>query len=78
MPTKSKGAVIRQLREEQGISCTQLAARASLDVTLLWKIENGKLDGSPKTRLAIAEALGVPLTTITYFKPLPERTKAAA
>jgi transcriptional regulator with XRE-family HTH domain len=78
MPTKANSDVIRQLREEKGLNCAQLAEAAGIDRILLWKIENKVLDGSPKTRLAIAEALDVPLAVITRFEPLKPRTKKAA
>jgi transcriptional regulator with XRE-family HTH domain len=78
MPTKPKGAEIRRLREEMGINCSQLADAAGIDRTLMWKVENELLAGSPKTRLAIAAALGVPLTDITYFEPRLPRTRQAA
>lgn len=78
MPTRSDSAKIRRLREDKGLNCTQLAKAANIDLALLWKVENGKLDGSPKTRLAIANALGVPVSEITYFEPAGSNAKRAA
>lgn len=75
MPTRSNGAEIRRLREEQGITCSQLADNVAIDSSFMWKIENDKMDGSPKTRLAIAAALGVPVGDITYFEPPRPRAR---
>lgn len=77
MPTKANGATIRRLREAKGLSCRQFALGAGLDPTLVWKVENGALDGSPETRLKIAAALGTPVENITYFVPAASRVKAA-
>jgi transcriptional regulator with XRE-family HTH domain len=84
MPTKSDGQLIRSLRENKGMNGAQFAKLADIDPALLWRIENGELDGSPKTRKAIADALGVAPSTITYFQAAERRprkqapTKAAA
>jgi transcriptional regulator with XRE-family HTH domain len=81
MPTRSSGAEIRRLREEQGITCSQLADNVGIDPSFMWKIENDKMDGSPRTRLDIAAALGVAVGDITYFeppRPRVRRTKQAA
>lgn len=78
MPTRSDSAKIRRLREDLGLNCSQLAKAAGIDLALLWKVENNKLDGSPKTRLAIAQALGVAVADITYFEPTRSSAKQAA
>lgn len=78
MPTKSRGAEIRRLREEKGLSCSQLADALGLDRAFIWKIENGLLDGAAGTRLKIAQFFGVPLTDITYFEARHPRSKQAA
>jgi transcriptional regulator with XRE-family HTH domain len=78
MTTKADGAMIRRLREAQGIGCTQLAEAAGIDMRLLSKIETGRLDGSPKTRLKIARALGVDLSQITYEVPSKRVSNQAA
>lgn len=72
MPTKSNGAAIRRLREEKGLNCSQLAEIANLGRDVVWKVENGTISGSPKTRLAIAKALGVDLAEITFFVKSPK------
>lgn len=78
MPTKANGAIIRRLREAKGLNCTQLAQAAGLDRILVWKVENGRLDGSPETRLKIAAALNASVEDITYFVPPAQRSQAAA
>ncbi|WP_433731163.1 helix-turn-helix domain-containing protein [Actinoplanes sp. CA-051413] len=76
--TKSNGAEIRRLREAQGVGCPQLADKVGIDRRFLNKIENGLQDGSPATRLKIAQALGVDLTQITYTVPTQRRAEQAA
>jgi transcriptional regulator with XRE-family HTH domain len=78
MPTKSNGATIRLLREERGLNCAQFADLVGIDRAFMWKIENDKMDGSPRTRLAIAEALGVSVSAITYTVPLQRRARRVA
>jgi transcriptional regulator with XRE-family HTH domain len=79
MPTKPHGSQIRRLREAKGWTSQDLARAAGIHPGFMSKIENEVLNGSPKTRLAIANALGVPLGEITYFaEPQPRRSKAAA
>jgi len=67
MPTKPDGALIRRLREDKGLSGAALADLANVDPGMLWRIEHGKANGSPKTRKAIADVLEVPVSDITYF-----------
>jgi transcriptional regulator with XRE-family HTH domain len=69
MPTKPDGALIRRLREDKGLKGVELANAAGIDPAMLWRIEHGRLDGSPKTRKAIADALEVPVADITFFTP---------
>jgi transcriptional regulator with XRE-family HTH domain len=79
MPTKPHGSKIRRLREEKGWTSQDLAHAVGIHPGFMSKIENEVLNGSPKTRLAIANALGVPLDDITYYvEPQRRRTKQAA
>lgn len=60
------GAAIRVIRELKGIKHGELAGLANISAGYLTHIEKGERTGSPATALAIANALGVPLTAITY------------
>jgi transcriptional regulator with XRE-family HTH domain len=71
MPTKTNGATVRRLREDKGITIAQLARDAGLTRDLVWKIEHAKINGSPQTRKALADALNVTLDDITSFTPPP-------
>ena len=74
MRIKSRGDVIRRLREEQGMTSAQLAAKAGIDPGFLSRIENQRGAGSIQTRTKLAEILGVTLADITDFAPAePER-----
>jgi transcriptional regulator with XRE-family HTH domain len=66
MRTLTDGKKIRRLRERQGLSTSQLAAKVGVDYKYICKIENNTRDGSPEKRLAIANALGVDLDDITF------------
>jgi transcriptional regulator with XRE-family HTH domain len=76
--TKSNGPEIRRLRDAQGLGCPQLADLAGIDRRFLNKIERGLQDGSPRTRLSLAQALGVDLSQITYSVPTRGRIEQAA
>ncbi|GAA0527034.1 hypothetical protein GCM10010172_04440 [Paractinoplanes ferrugineus] len=77
MPTRADGAAIRRLREDKGLSIPQLAAQAGLDRVSVYRIENGFRHGNEDSRLKLANALGVPVSTIAVYIP-PQRSKAAA
>lgn len=63
-PDPTLGRVIQQLREEQGLSRAELAARASLDERALAGIE-AATDDPPWTAVeAIAAGLGVSVQSI--------------
>lgn len=66
MRTLTDGDKIRRLREEQGLTAPQLASKAGIKYQHLNKIENNLREGGPAVRLAIANALGVPLGDITF------------
>jgi transcriptional regulator with XRE-family HTH domain len=77
MPTKADGATIRRLREDKGLSIPQLATLCQLDRVSVYRIETGLRQGNDRSRLRIAQALGVDVTDISYYVP-PQRDKAAA
>jgi transcriptional regulator with XRE-family HTH domain len=56
---KEFGQMLREVREEKGVSIQALADIADLDRSNLSNIENGKVEISLCTIYAIAEALGV-------------------
>jgi DNA-binding XRE family transcriptional regulator len=63
-PDPALGRVIRQLREEQGVSRAGLADRSGVDETSLGQIEDGELDPPWATVEALAAGLGASLKTI--------------
>lgn len=51
--------IIRLYRLAKGIKAKELAQKSSLSISMISKIESGKVIPSPKTRARIAKALGV-------------------
>jgi predicted ATPase len=68
------GVALRELRQAKQLSQTQLAAKASIDVTYLSKLENGHQRGSEKVLRALAEALEVPATQL-LLERLPDELR---
>lgn len=65
---------VRTLRDQRGWSLAQLAGRASIDPSTIWKIENGRTPNPGNLTLGkIASALGVSLQEITGERPMPRR-----
>lgn len=63
---------VRHLREGRGWSLANLAARAGVDPTTIWKIEHGKTPNpGHETLTKISGALGVELSAVTGVRPLP-------
>jgi transcriptional regulator with XRE-family HTH domain len=60
------GATVRVVRELTGISQRDLAARCDITQGALSNIERGIHGTSPETNRKLAEAMGVPLESITY------------
>ena len=58
------GAQIRILRKRMEITGADLAARAGLSAGMLSKIENGSVSASLESLESLAQALGVPLTSL--------------
>jgi len=69
---KLNGASVRVIRELTGISLADLAARAGIAKASLSNIERGIHGTSPETNRRLAEAMGVPLESITYPVGAPE------
>jgi transcriptional regulator with XRE-family HTH domain len=60
------GPRIRQLREEQGLSQTQVEEKSGILRTVLSRIENGHSVPTLETLERIAATLGVPLYRFFY------------
>jgi len=58
------GSKLRGLRKKRGITLEELAQKSKVAVGTLSKIECGKLSGTYKTHLKIAEALGMPIVEL--------------
>jgi transcriptional regulator with XRE-family HTH domain len=58
------GRELRALRQTQGLTVADLAARAGLSGGMLSKIENGQASPSLTTLQALAQALQIPLTAV--------------
>lgn len=52
------GQVIRAARKAQNLSLRQLAELSEVDYSMISRIENGKVDPSPRVVKALTDALG--------------------
>jgi transcriptional regulator with XRE-family HTH domain len=75
---KLNGASVRVIRELSGISLSDVAARAGIAKATLSNIERGIHGTTPETNRSLADALGVPLESITYPVAVPEPVAAAS
>jgi transcriptional regulator with XRE-family HTH domain len=55
------GQKIRQVREREGISVAELAARIDVDAQKINALEAGRFDPSFDVMIALADGIGVPL-----------------
>jgi len=55
------GQKIRQVREREGISVAELAARIDVDAQKINALEAGRFDLSFDVMIALADGIGVPL-----------------
>lgn len=62
------GQVIRQLREENGITQEELASRAGISADKLAKIENNEVNASLGVLIRIARALGAKVSSLMAGK----------
>ncbi len=58
------GQRIRQLREAQRITLTELSEKSGVQLATLSRVENLKMTGTLESHMAIAKALGVELTQL--------------
>lgn len=72
------GATVRVVRELLGVSQHDLAARCDISQGALSNIERGIHGTTPETNRRLAEAMGVPLESITYPVSAPEPVAAAS
>lgn len=72
------GATVRVVREALGISQRDLAARCDITQGSLSNIERGIHGTTPETNRKIADAMGVPLESITYPITAPEPVAAVS
>ena len=61
------GKRLTALREEQGISIRELAARSNLEYSQVQRIEKGKVNFAYTTLVALAEGLDISPATILDF-----------
>jgi transcriptional regulator with XRE-family HTH domain len=59
-PEKIFGGILRELRQERGISQEALSFECGVHRTYIGLLERGRMNPSLKTLLSIASALGVP------------------
>ena len=67
------GQRVRGLRKERGLSLEQLAAKSTVALATLSRIENGKGSGTFRTHQRIAEALEIPITELYRNLQEPEQ-----
>jgi predicted ATPase/transcriptional regulator with XRE-family HTH domain len=70
------GLALRELRRQKRLSQSELAEKASIDVTYLSKLENGRQRGSERVLRSLAEALGVPPAQL-LLERLPDDLRPA-
>lgn len=63
------GEALRVIRERTGLTITQLGTASGVDRTVITRLESGERRGTPAQLVALAQALNVPLTAISY--PIP-------
>lgn len=63
---KLNGASVRVIRELTGISQADLARRIGVAKATMSNIENSVHGTTPETNRKLADAMGVPLESITY------------
>jgi transcriptional regulator with XRE-family HTH domain len=67
------GEAINKLRKEKRMTLLDLCRKSGVALATLSRIENGKMTGTLKSHMRIAEALGI--TIIDLYKDLPESKK---
>ena len=70
------GAAVKVIREALGISQRDLAGRCAVSQGSLSNVERGINGASPELSRKVADAMGVPLESITYPVAAPEPVAA--
>jgi len=78
MRTQANGEVIRRLREERGLTVTQLARLADVSPGYMSRMENGERQGGLQARQRVAAVLETTITEISLPVPHVPRNQAAA
>lgn len=65
---KAFGENLRRVRKEKGISMEALAYDADMEIRQLGRIENGEVNTTISTVLALAEALGLEIRELFQFQ----------
>ncbi|WP_125703765.1 helix-turn-helix domain-containing protein [Lacticaseibacillus daqingensis] len=65
---------LQEARIAAGLTQEELAARSHRSVSMVQSIENGRRDGSTKTLMAFAEALGTTPNVLLYGVDHTNRT----
>lgn len=71
------GAAIRRLREQRGLTATQLAASANCSAQTIMSVETGHRNLSLQNAIAVARALDVELSAIATVTATDEEVAAA-
>lgn len=61
------GKRIRELRQKQGISQSQLAFESGIRINQIGRIERGEINTGISTLLSVAKALDVPIKELFNF-----------
>lgn len=72
------GPQVRRLRQERGLTLSQVASRSGLNVGYLSQIENDKASPSLESLAALAEAIEVPIAWFLLDASRPPRVVRAA
>lgn len=74
----SVGVRLRELREAQGMSLSELARRSKIGKGTLSELESGRRNPTLETLYALTTALKVPLSTALTVLPSPAQTSGHA
>ena len=75
-PQPALGTAIRLLRQEQEVKQLSIAEDADITVAHLSKIENGKVNPTWGTVVAIARALGISMSALAEQYELQDRARS--
>lgn len=64
------GEYVRMIREQRGISLSELARQSGLNKSLLSRVENDKNDMSLETARVLSATLGIPVAELIQVNPV--------